>query len=201
MSKVKTLEDLYMGQLQDLYSAEDQLIRALPKVAEKATDKKLKETILAHLEETKGQRDRIVKILESHGEKGGEDVCKAMQGLIKETDEHLKDEMTPEVTDALIIACAQRVEHYEIAAYGTAATYAQMLDLPEDAEQLGMTLEEEKGADMKLNDIAMAGVNQKANTSKKPEAKSASNGKSAKTSTNGKPSGSTAKKTPVGAKK
>lgn len=163
MGKIKTLDELYIGQVQDLYSAEDQLIKALPKVAEKATDKKLKKAIEDHLEETKTHRDRIVQILDGHGEKAGEETCMAMKGLIKETDEHLKDEMTPEVCDALIIACAQRVEHYEISGYGTAATYAEMLGHDEDAELLRMTLDEEKTADETLNDIAMSNVNKKAN--------------------------------------
>ena len=203
MGKMKTLEELFIGQIQDLYSAEDQLIKALPKMMEKATDKKLKMAIEQHLEETKVHRDRCVQILDDHNEKAGEEVCKAMQGLIKEADEHLREDMTPEVRDALIIACAQRVEHYEISGYGTASTYAQMLDMPEHAELLQMTLDEEKMADQKLNDIAMSDVNMKAN-----EGGATKNGKAsastAKTSGNGKSSkssGSTKSKQAVGSKK
>lgn len=174
MAKVKTLEELFIHQLQDLYNAEDQLIKALPKVAKKANDPKLVKALESHLEETKGHKETVAQILKDHDEKPGGEVCKAMQGLIKETDEHLADEMTPEVTDALIIACAQRVEHYEIAGYGTASTFAEMLDMPEHAEMLRGILDQEKGADTKLTEIAMGGVNAKADGNSKSKASASS---------------------------
>lgn len=154
MSKVESLRDLYLEQLQDLYNAEQQLIKALPKMAKGASSDELRTAIENHLEETRVQAERIETICEKMGEKATGKKCKAMEGLIKEGSETLGEDMTDELKDAAIIADAQRVEHYEIAGYGCVHAYALKLGDEEAADLLAQTLEEEKAADTKLNDIA-----------------------------------------------
>lgn len=159
--KLKSLEDLFKHQLKDLYSAEKQLIEALPAMAKKASNGKLKKAFEDHLEETKEHKNRLDKVgkklkMELEGE-----TCKAMQGLIKEAKSMMKEDATPEVMDAALIAEAQRVEHYEISGYGTVCTMAELLGKNDLKEILGETLEEEKKADKKLTKIA-SNVNQKA---------------------------------------
>lgn len=159
---MKTLEDLFEHQLKDLYSAEDQLIEALPKMVENATDSTLKQAFSDHLEETKQHKQRLEEVcdeldLNPNGEK-----CKAMEGLIKEAESFLKEDLSDEVKNAGLIAEAQRVEHYEIAGYGTVCTYAEELGHKEIADKLKKTLDEEYGADDKLKEIAKDRLNQKA---------------------------------------
>lgn len=152
--KVESLRDLYLEQLQDLYNAEQQLIKALPKMAKAATTDELRTAIEDHLQETRVQAERIETICEKMGKKASGKKCKAMEGLIKEGSETMGEDMEDSLKDAAIIADAQRVEHYEIAGYGCVRAYATRLGDEEAAELLAQTLEEEKQADQKLNDIA-----------------------------------------------
>jgi len=151
---LESLNDLWLDQLRDLYDAENQLIKALPKMAEAANSEELREGIERHLEQTKGHAQRIEMIFENLGDKAKGKKCKGMEGLIKEGSETLNEEMDPDVKDAAIIAAAQRVEHYEIAGYGTARTYANLLGEREAASLLEQTLQEEKDTDAKLNELA-----------------------------------------------
>ncbi len=157
--KLNTLRDLYVEQLRDLYSAETQLVEALPKMAEKAAHPKLKQAMESHLDETRQHVERLERIFESLDEKPEGETCQAMKGLIKEGQEMLKKRGDDDVRDAGIIAAAQRVEHYEISGYGTVATYAEMLGRTEDHDILGQTLSEEKSTDQKLNRLAKQVVN------------------------------------------
>ena len=154
---MKTLEDFLMDELKDLYSAEKQLTKALPKMAKAATSEELKQAFEDHLKETEGQIDRLEKIsklaggIPLNGKK-----CVAMEGLIEEGKEVIEEDCTPEVRDVALIASAQRVEHYEIAAYGCAKTYARLLGFIEAEELLEATQEEESAADEKLTSLAKA---------------------------------------------
>jgi ferritin-like metal-binding protein YciE len=156
------LNDLYLDELQDLYSAEEQLIEALPKVIKMSTDVELTKALERHLEETKGHRQKVADILESHDKKPGEVTCLAMKGLIKEAENHLKKKVSDEVCNAMIIAASQRIEHYEIAGYGTVEHYAERLGHSSDARKLQSILKEEYNADQTLNKIAKDHVNDEA---------------------------------------
>lgn len=156
------LRDLYIEQLRDLYNAEKQLSEALPEMAESASHSELRQTFESHLEETREHAKRIERIFKDLGESPQGEKCEAMEGLIKEGEEILEKDADDDVRDAGLIAAAQRVEHYEIAGYGTVATYAELLDRQEDHDILGRTLAEEKEADKKLNRIAKEIVNPKA---------------------------------------
>jgi ferritin-like metal-binding protein YciE len=162
MSKLKSLEDLFEHQLKDLYSAEKQLLEALPKMAETAADPGLKKAFETHLEETKEQKKRLEQVCELVGISPGRMKCKAMEGLVEEGEETIDEDATPEVKDAGLIASAQRIEHYEIAGYGTAAHYAERLGHAEAAALLSQTLKEEQQTDTKLNKLAKGYINQKA---------------------------------------
>ncbi len=155
---VESLNDLFVEQLRDLYDAENQLIKALPKMAEGASSDELRQGFEEHLEQTKGHAQRIEQIFEQLGEKAKGKKCKGMEGLIKEGSETLSEDMDEDVKDAAIIAAAQRVEHYEIAGYGTARTFANLLGEEEAASLLEQTLEEEKETDAKLTQLA-EGIN------------------------------------------
>ncbi|MGC1632017.1 MAG: ferritin-like domain-containing protein [Gelidibacter sp.] len=159
---MKTLEDLFEHQLKDLYSAENQLIKALPKMAKSAKDDKLKEAFEGHLEETKNQKTRLEEICKELGISPKGETCKAMEGLIKEADDFIKEKKDDDVHNAGLIAEAQRVEHYEISGYGTAVRYAQELGHKSIAAKLKETLDEEYGADAKLNKMAEGRLNKKA---------------------------------------
>ena len=148
-----SLQELYVEQLQDLYSAENQIIKALPKMIEAAQSEELRDALNEHLEVTRNQATRIEKICQELGEKPEKEKCKGMEGVLKEGSDLLQ-EVSEEVRDAAIIAAAQRVEHYEMAGYGTARTYASLLGFDEAAGQLEETLEEEKEADEKLSELA-----------------------------------------------
>jgi ferritin-like metal-binding protein YciE len=154
MSKFNSLNDLFVDEIADLLSAEKQLIKALPKVAEATTDRQLSAGILAHLEQTKGHVERLNQVFEIIGQKPQSNTCEAMKGLIEETDELIGHGGEPSVMDAGIIACAQRVEHYEIAAYGCVRTYANLLGYTEAEQLLQQTLNEEAETDRKLTSMS-----------------------------------------------
>ncbi len=159
---MKTLEDLFEHQLKDLYSAEKQLIDALPKMVKNAADSKLMKAFEDHLEETKQHKERLEKIGDMLDIQLGGETCKAMIGLIKEAESFLEEDAEDPVRDAGLIAEAQRVEHYEISGYGTALRYAKELGHDDVAEILKKTLDEEYGADDKLNKMAEDRLNRKA---------------------------------------
>ncbi len=154
MPKMKTLEDFLMDELKDLYSAEKQLTKALPKMAKAANSDELRLAFEDHLKETEGQIERLDKISKIAGKALTGKKCKAMEGLIEEGKEVLEEDCTPEVRDVALIAAAQRVEHYEIAAYGCAKTYARLCGYDEVMELLEETLEEESAANEKLTGLA-----------------------------------------------
>ena len=162
MPKLKTLEDLFHHQLKDLYSAEKQLLAALPKMAKKARDPKLKQAFELHLQETEEQKARLEQVCEMIGISPGRMKCKAMEGLIEEGEDMIHEDADSDVKDAGLIAEAQRMEHYEISGYGTAAHYAERLGLKDVARILNATLEEEQATDTKLNKLAKGYINQKA---------------------------------------
>lgn len=159
---MKNLEELFEHQLQDLYSAEDQLTDALPKMVKNAKDAKLKKAFEDHLEETKNHKKRLEDICKELDINPKGEKCKAMEGLIKEAEGFLKEDLTDDVKNAGMIAEAQRVEHYEISGYGTAVRYAKELGHKDIAEKLKKTLDEEYNADKTLNDLAENRLNKKA---------------------------------------
>jgi len=154
MPKLTTLQDLLVSELKDLYSAENQLLKALPKMAKAATSEDLKAAFEKHLEQTKTHAERLEKIMEELGESPKGKTCKAMKGLIEEGSETISEDAEDFVKDAALIGAAQRVEHYEIAGYGTARTFAQTLGHDEIAEILQKTLDEEGETDQALTDLA-----------------------------------------------
>ncbi|MEO7723684.1 MAG: ferritin-like domain-containing protein [Chthoniobacterales bacterium] len=152
--ELETLKDLYIHELKDLYSAENQIIKALPKMAKAASSSKLTAGFQKHLEETKEHAARLEKILKSHDETTRGPKCKGMEGLIKEGSEMIKEDADEDVRDAGLIAAAQRVEHYEMAGYGCARTYANLLGDKDGARLLQKTLDEEGATDKKLTKLA-----------------------------------------------
>ena len=157
--KLESFDALFLHELRDLYSAERQLVAALPKMAKKATNAELKQAFETHLEQTEEHVKRLEKIFEDLQLNAGRHKCKAMEGLVEEGDEILKEEAEDAIRDAAMIGAAQRVEHYEIAGYGTARTYAEMLGHTEAAELLQTTLDEEKETDQLLSELALTSVN------------------------------------------
>jgi ferritin-like metal-binding protein YciE len=151
---VATMQGLLVDELKDLYSAEKQIIRALPKLAKATTSPELQRAILQHLEETKGQVGRLDKIAELVGKKLTGKTCAGMKGVLEEGSEVLEDTDKGTVRDAALIAASQRVEHYEMAGYGSAREFAKLLGLTEVAALLDQTLAEEKAADKTLTGIA-----------------------------------------------
>jgi ferritin-like metal-binding protein YciE len=151
---VETLQELLVDELKDLYSAEKQIVKALPKLAKAASTTELHDALMSHLEETKGQVDRLEKIAELVGKKLTGKTCVGMKGVLEEGSEVLDETEEGTVRDAALIAASQRVEHYEIAGYGSARDFANTLDLSEVAALLEETLEEEKEADKKLTSIS-----------------------------------------------
>jgi len=158
----KTLNDLFHDQLQDAYSAETQLTKALPKMAKAAVSAELRSGFEQHLTETKNQLARLEKVCEQVGCKTGSNTCEAMEGLIEEGEEVMGLGLDKEAQDAGLIAAAQKVEHYEIALYGTLCAFAKQLGHADAARLLHQTLEEEKRTDEKLTQLAERGINQKA---------------------------------------
>jgi len=157
--KLETLQDLYIHELKDLYSAEKQLIKALPKMAKAANNEKLAAGFKKHLEETKVHAERLEEILKSHDETTRGPKCQGMEGLLKEGEDMIKEEADEEVRDAGLISAAQRVEHYEIAGYGCARTYGELLGDKNGAKLLQKTLDEEALTDRKLTDLATSTIN------------------------------------------
>jgi ferritin-like metal-binding protein YciE len=152
--KLETMKELLLDELQDLYSAETQITKALPKMAKAAAGADLKQAFESHLEETEGHVQRLETIFQHLKESPKGKTCEGMKGLLKEGDERIKEGGEPDVLDAGLISAAQRVEHYEIAAYGSARTYAELLGEPDVVKLLEKTLEEEKAADQKLTKVA-----------------------------------------------
>ncbi len=164
-----TLNDLYIEQLRDLYNAEQQLVQALPKMASAATNRELQEAIQDHLEETHEQIQRLNTIFAELGVGASGEMCAAMRGLVEEGEKAISEHMDPDVRDAALIASAQRVEHYEIAGYGTVRSFAKQLGFGNQADILQVSLDEEGAADKRLTKIAeggimRSGVNQQAET-------------------------------------
>ena len=160
--KMKTLEDLFVHELKDLLSAEKQLVKALPKMIKAATNNDLRQALESHLQETQEQEGRLEEIFKQLDIPARGTKCKAMEGLIEEGKDALEGDMEDSVRDAAIICAAQRVEHYEIAGYGCARTFADQLGHQDAARMLQQTLDEEKAADEKLTQIAMSAVNTEA---------------------------------------
>lgn len=159
---MKDLKDLFEHELKDLYSAENQLLRALPKLKDHANDSKLKKAFENHLKETEGHVKRLQEICDELGIKPTGETCKAMQGLVKEAESFLEEDAEKDVMDAGLIAEAQRVEHYEISGYGTAVRFAKELGYDDIASKLQKTLDEEYKADDLLTNMAEDRLNRKA---------------------------------------
>lgn len=166
MVALNNLQDLLIDQLQDLYNAEKQLVKALPKMAKASSNPELREAFESHLQETQGHVDRLERAFEALGVRARGKTCYAMKGLVEEGEEAIKENAPDSVKDASLVAAAQRVEHYEIAGYGTARSFARSLGQDEVAELLQQTLSEEVKADKTLtelstdiNHMAMAGAN------------------------------------------
>ncbi len=149
-----TLADLFYDELRDVLSAERQLVKALPKLAKKATSEKLVKAIEDHLAETEQQVERVERAFEDTGKTARAKECAAMKGLIEETNSMLKEKADPDVMDAAIIACAQKAEHYEIASYGTLCTWARKLGYTNALELLKQTMAEEEQADQHLTELS-----------------------------------------------
>jgi ferritin-like metal-binding protein YciE len=157
--KLDSLKKLFVEELRDLYSAEKQILKAIPKMAKAATSSELKAAFETHLEETKGQVERLEKIFEGLGKSPKGKTCKAMEGLVEEGSDLMKEDIEPAVLDAGLIAAAQRVEHYEMAGYGTVRSYARLLNNKEAEDLLQATLEEEAATDEKLTTLADSVIN------------------------------------------
>ncbi|MDP9169711.1 MAG: ferritin-like domain-containing protein [Acidobacteriota bacterium] len=179
---MSTLDELFLSEIRDLYDAEKQLTKALPKMAKAASSEDLRAAFEEHLLQTQGQVERLEQVFESLGEKATGKKCAAMAGLVKEGDEIAAETEGTAVRDAGLIAAAQKVEHYEIASYGSARTHAQLLGNEEAVRLLEETLEEEKETDEKLSELAESAVNEDAaaissEEPQRPARKSAAKGK------------------------
>jgi ferritin-like metal-binding protein YciE len=152
--KHQALKELYVDELKDIYNAETQLVKALPKMAKAATSDELRTGFEEHLEQTSGHVQRLEQIFKALGEKPTGKKCKGMEGLVAEGQEMMDEDFEDDLMDAALISAAQRVEHYEIAAYGTVRTYAELLGEDQAVTLLEQTLEEEKETDQKLSDLA-----------------------------------------------
>jgi len=157
--ELETLKDLYLHELKDLFSAEQQLAKALPKMAKAASNKELAGGFQTHLEQTKEHAQRLQQILTSHKATTRGPKCKGMEGIVAEGAEMIEEEADDEVKDAGLISAAQRVEHYEMAGYGTARAYAELLGDQKGARLLQTTLEEERQTDEKLSKLAKSAIN------------------------------------------
>ena len=162
MAKIDSLDLLLEEELKDLYSAEKQLVKALPKMAKTATSEDLRAAFEEHLEVTKGHVNRLEEVFQALGKTAKAKTCKAMQGLLEEGKEIMEEDAEDSVMDAGLIAAAQKVEHYEIASYGTVRTWARLCGQEEAAELLQETLDEEGEADKKLTELAEAVINPEA---------------------------------------
>ena len=148
------LKDLYVDELKDLFDAENRLVKAIPRMAKAATSERLRSGFEEHLEQTRGHVDRLKEIFDAMGEKATGKKCAGMMGIVKEGEEIMEEDFEGEVMDAALISAAQRVEHYEIAAYGCVRTWAELLGESEASALLEKTLEEEKETDEKLTELA-----------------------------------------------
>jgi len=162
--KLDSLHDLYIDELKDLYNAENQLLKALPKMAKAASAPELRKAFEHHLKETQGQVQRLEKIFKKLDASPKGKKCKAMEGLIEEGKDVMAEEMAPAVMDAALIAAAQRVEHYEMAGYGCVRTFARLLGYEDAADLLQKTLDEEGAADKKLTELAETVINVEADS-------------------------------------
>ena len=156
---MEALQKLLTNELQDLYDAEQQLVKAIPKMIEAANSSELQEALKEHLSVTQNQVTRLEEVFSELGEKAQKKPCKGMAGIISEGQEMIGEDLEEATMDAAIISAAQKVEHYEIATYGTLCTYAELLGLEEAKELLGQNLEEEKRTDQKLTELAEAVIN------------------------------------------
>lgn len=157
--ELDTLKDLYIEELKDLYSAEKQLVKALPKMAKAANDRRLADAFRTHLKETQQHAERLEQICRELGVSPRGKKCVGMEGLIEEGNELIQEDPDPEVLDAGLISKAQHVEHYEMAGYGTVRTYARQLGFESQAELLQQTLDEEGKTDHLLTQLAESGIN------------------------------------------
>jgi len=176
--EMSNLQDLLVENLKDLYSAETQLLKALPKVAKKVENEQLRQALQMHVKETEGQVKRLEQVLGKMGEKPGGKKCHGMEGLLEEAKEMMDEDAEADVIDAGLIVDCQKVEHYEIAGYGSAITFAKLLGDEESARILAQTLEEEKAADQKLTQIAESTINLEAADDSEGEAAAASSSRS-----------------------
>jgi ferritin-like metal-binding protein YciE len=154
MPKINTLEEAFVDEIRDLYDAEKQLVRALPKMARAASSQELRDAFREHLEVTKGQVGRLGQIFETMGQKARSKPCKGMKGLLEEGQEIISEDTEEHIGDLALIGAAQKVEHYEISGYGTLRTFAQAMGQKEVAQLLDQTLKEEEATDKKLTMIA-----------------------------------------------
>jgi ferritin-like metal-binding protein YciE len=166
-----SLRDLYVNELRDLYNAENQLLKALPRMAKASSSPELKAAFTEHLEVTRGQVERLEQIFTGLGVSPKGKKCKAMEGLIEEGKETMQEDGEPSVRDAALIAAAQRVEHYEMAGYGCVRTFAKLLGFADAAKLLQQTLDEEGAADKKLTQLARSVINVKAESADNGQAK------------------------------
>jgi ferritin-like metal-binding protein YciE len=157
--EIDDLRKLYVDELKDLYSAEKQILQALPRMAKKVQNPDLKKAFEQHVEVTRGQVERLDRIFEALGKSSRGKKCKGMEGLLEEGKEMMEEDMEPEVLDAALLSAAQKVEHYEIAGYGTVRTYAQLLGEDQAAKLLQQTLDEEGQTDKKLTQLAEKSIN------------------------------------------
>jgi ferritin-like metal-binding protein YciE len=157
--EMDSLRKLYVDELKDLYSAEKQILQALPRMAKKTKNEQLKKAFENHVEETRVQVERLDQIFELLGKSPRGKKCKGMEGLLEEGKEMMQEDMEPEVMDAALIASAQKVEHYEIAGYGTVRTYAQLLGENQHVKLLQQTLDEEGKTDKLLTQLAESSIN------------------------------------------
>ncbi len=154
MPKTQTLEDAFVEEIRDLYDAEKQLVRALPKLAKAASNEELRDAFREHLEVTKGQVQRLEQVFEMLDQKARSKACKGMRGLVEEGQEIIQEDADERLHDLALIGAAQKVEHYEIAGYGTVRTFAQAMGNKDVAQLLDQTLKEEEATDKKLTQIA-----------------------------------------------
>jgi len=167
--ELNTLRDLYIDELKDLWSAEKQLVKALPKMAKAANDPELSKAFMTHLRQTEQQVKRLEQVFDDLGESPRGKKCIGMEGLIEEGQELIKERPDPDVLDAGLIAKAQHIEHYEIAGYGTVRTYAQLLGADRQAQLLQQTLDEEGQTDKLLTQLAEGSINIEAVTAEGDE--------------------------------
>jgi len=169
MSEAGTLHDAFIDELRDTYDAEKQLTKALPKLAKAAANPKLRQAFETHLEETRGQIDRLEQVFESLDERVRGKHCDGIAGIIEEGKSIMEEDFDETTMDACLIAAGQRAEHYEMAAYGTLVAWAQAMGHADAAKLLQQTLEEEKAADKKLSSLAEGGINQSAADAAHPD--------------------------------